>query len=425
MLHSSSRTNFSTATPLINNHRTWNTSARSEEHPKCESQSNPDRDTYENIYNHITERYAAFDPGTEKGFNNSPGITSDIQNITVKDLISMLTHIKNNESLLTMCLEDSARSPLFDKLSLASNKEQGWNLRLHRFKLEGSGLGGEDSPHFHRWTLASKIISGGYMNINYEEGKVDDARLEKDGYEKLEYSKYHLPATKNQSSSKQREVTLLDKKVVMTRCKQEIFARGDLCHFPIKDPHSIDTASGYMGTTTTLAHTGKPQIPTSIVYEKKPTLEFLPQIKYESTENIKKAIDNQKALLQVIALADDLHELLGRRLNDHTGLTGGELGHWHDYGEFNYIETSLLPAISIYVMEKENGIDSHQDFSKETSDFLEEKLSEIDKNELTGIINNNQFDLSRGRLTIHEDRDGNPEFFKAMDGRRTSQPPRV
>ena len=76
-------------------------------------------------------------------------------------------------------------------------------------------------------------------------------------------------------------------------------------------------------------------------------------------------------------------------------------------------------------MEKENGIDSHQEFSKETSDFLEEKLSEIDKNELTDIINHNQFDLSRGTLTIHEDRDGNPEFFKAMDDRRTSQPPRV
>jgi len=39
-----------------------------------------------------------------------------------------------------------------------SNPQQGWKLRLHTYSIRGQGLGGEDSPHYHRWTLASKIF---------------------------------------------------------------------------------------------------------------------------------------------------------------------------------------------------------------------------------------------------------------------------
>jgi hypothetical protein len=53
-----------------------------------------------------------------------------------------------------------------------SNPQQGWKLRLHSYTIQGSGLGGEDSPHYHRWTLASKVFAGGYLNKEYLEGTV-------------------------------------------------------------------------------------------------------------------------------------------------------------------------------------------------------------------------------------------------------------
>lgn len=53
---------------------------------------------------------------------------------------------------------------LFNKFYLINDQKQGWNLRLHVQYAQDNGLGGEASPHYHRWTLDSKILTGGYCN---------------------------------------------------------------------------------------------------------------------------------------------------------------------------------------------------------------------------------------------------------------------
>ena len=111
----------------------------------------------------ITERYKDFRPGTEIGFQQTPGVTADIEPILKPDLIAILEHIKSSDDLLDTCKKNSAKAPFFNKFYLMANPEQGWNLRLHSFDVRGSGLGEEDSPHYHRWILASKILTGGYI----------------------------------------------------------------------------------------------------------------------------------------------------------------------------------------------------------------------------------------------------------------------
>lgn len=90
------------------------------------------------------------------GFAGKAGVTGDIDFITKKDLIGILRHLKEDESALQESKKDSARTQLFDKIYLMSgDKETGrnWNLRLHNYSVRGTGLGGEDIPHRHRWTL--------------------------------------------------------------------------------------------------------------------------------------------------------------------------------------------------------------------------------------------------------------------------------
>lgn len=349
--------------------------------------------TYHNVFAMISERYKDFHPDTERGFQQHPGVTADIEPISKQDLISILEHIKTDNNLLESCKKNSAKAPFFNKFYLMSNEDQGWNLRLHSFNVRGSGLGEEDSPHYHRWTLASKVLAGGYINVNYQEGPKTDSTLPKDSY-----SKYELSSSKSQVSSEARKAKYISE-AEMKPTEKNLYAQGDLNHFPIAKPHSVETHAAVMGTTLTLAHTSKAASDSSISFKKTDNIEALPEIKIESNEAFMTMLQDQIAHLQVLVMSDNLNTLLTSKFEQGASLTAGEEKHLSDYKEPNYVETSLLPALAIYQMEALNGIE-HNEFSGDTEKLINTELSAIDKDSLDTLICGNQNDLFDKQLTI-------------------------
>ncbi len=266
-------------------------------------------------------------------------------------------------------------------------------MRLHTFSVKDRGLGGEDSPHYHRWTLASQVLSGGYLNVNYEEGSLDQPHA-KDH----EYSKYELSASKNQSSKDSRHTAFISK-ATMTPVSKELYAEGGTNHFPINLAHSVETHASVMGTTTTLAHTAKSVTDKSYAFEKNDEIKEIPQIKIESKAEFENILQSQITFLQILDLKSELNTQLteARRLN--LPLTPREENHLNDYHEPNYVETSLLPALAMYQLESINGI-IHSEFSEQTVKFIDAKLSEVDYDSLDALISNNQLDLFDKLLSV-------------------------
>ena len=119
-------------------------------------------------FNVVFKKYSEFIPETEIGFLKTNGITGNIADINKKEVIGMLEEIYGNSELLNQAMQKSARSNIVHKIYLLNNTEQGWSLRLHTFPLGGVTQNEEEKPHYHRWTLASKVLSGGYISTNYE-----------------------------------------------------------------------------------------------------------------------------------------------------------------------------------------------------------------------------------------------------------------
>jgi hypothetical protein len=348
---------------------------------------------YQNVFSMISERYEHFRPETELGFQQRPGVTADIEPISKKDIIAILEHIKSNDSLLINCKENSAKAPFFNKFYLMSNPEQGWNLRLHSFNVRGSGLGEEDSPHYHRWTLASRVLAGGYINVEYQEAPKTASTSQRDAF-----SKYELASSKSQASNEARTAKYISE-AEMKPTGKALYAQDDLNHFPIVKPHSVETHAAVMGTTLTLAHTSKAASDTSISFKKNNDIKALPEIKIESNEAFTSMIQDQITHLQVLVLSDDLNTLLVSKFEAGTPLTAGEEKHLADYKEPNYMETSLLPALAIYQMEAHNEIE-HREFSEDTAAFINIELAEMDSDALEKLISRNQDDLFDRQLTI-------------------------
>ncbi|WP_448106930.1 hypothetical protein [Pseudomonas azerbaijanoccidentalis] len=363
---------------------------------EAEPKAQQNEKTYQSTLTMISERYKDFCPNTERGFQQLPGVTADIEPISKQDLISILEHIKTDNNLLESCKKNSAKAPFFNKFYLMSNPDQGWNLRLHSFNVRGSGLGEEDSPHYHRWTLASKVLAGGYININYQEGTKTDSTSQRDTF-----SKYELSSSKAQTSTEARKAKYISE-AEMKPTEKTLYAQGDLNHFPIAKPHSVETHAAVMGTTLTLAHTSKAASESSISFKKSNNIEALPEIKIESNESFKIMLQDQITHLQVLVLSDNLNTSLAAKFEQGVPLTAGEGKHLADYKEPNYVETSLLPALAIYQMESLNEIE-HNEFSADTAKLIDAELSEIDHHALDTLISRNQNDLFDRQLTIEID----------------------
>ncbi|MGN8273835.1 hypothetical protein [Pseudomonas sp. SMN5] len=362
--------------------------------PNKSASNNQEKEkTYQKVFSMISDRYEHFRPETESGFQQSPGVTADIEPISKKDLIDILEHIKSNDDLLANCKQNSAKAPFFSKFYLMSNPEQGWNLRLHSFNVRGSGLGEEDSPHYHRWTLASKVLAGGYINVEYKEGPKTDSTSQKNAF-----SKYELASSKSQSSNEARTAKYISE-AEMKPTGRTLYAEGDLNHFPIIKPHSVETHAAVMGTTMTLAHTSKAASDISISFKKNNDIKALPEIKIESKEAFISMLQDQITHLQVLVISDKLNTLLLAKFEAGAPLTIGEEKHMTDYKEPNYIETSFLPALAVYQMEAHNGVE-HREFSEDVAALIDDELIEINSEALEKLISNNQQDLFDKQLTI-------------------------
>ncbi|KPG98633.1 hypothetical protein AEQ67_15015 [Pseudomonas sp. RIT-PI-q] len=185
----------------------------------------------------------------------------------------------------------------------------------------------------------------------------------------------------------------------MTPTTKALYAEGATNHFPVKLAHSVETHASVMGTTLTLAHTGKSVTEKSYAFEKNEEIKEIPQSKIEDTAEFENILQSQITYLQVLSLSSDLHTLLTHQHSLDLPLTPREESHLHDYLEPNYVETSLLPAVAIYNMESINDI-PHEEFSIDTQAFLDECLRNIDSDSLNALIEDNQGDLFNGRLTI-------------------------
>lgn len=377
---------------------------------EAEPKSAKNEKIYQDTFAMISKRYQDFSPKTELGYQQRPGVTADIEPISKQDLISILEHIKSDKDTFEDCKKKTAKAPFFNKFYLMSNADQGWNLRLHNFSVRGSGLGGDDSPHYHRWTLGSSVLAGGYLNVTYQEGPKTDSTSQRDTY-----SKYELGASKAQVSTGTREAKFISEAEMKVTGKT-LYAQGSLNHFPITEPHSVETHAAVMGTTLTLAHTSKAVSETSIAFEKSNNIEVIPQIKIENDEDFKTMLQGQITHLQVLVLSDNLNTSLAAKFEQGFPLTTGEEKHLTDYKEPNYVETSLLPALAIYQMETINGI-GHSEFSNDTVQLIETAMTEIDRAALDTLIANNQHDLYDKQLTLEID---DPELARQL-GERANQ----
>ncbi|WP_173934837.1 hypothetical protein [Chelativorans sp. Marseille-P2723] len=341
-----------------------------------------DQKTYERIYSAITERYKSFNQEKEIGYGEKPGITADIEDISLDEICAVLRHIARNPDKAEFAAKKSAISPLFDKLYLMQNKEQGWALRLHKFAPGGKSQGDEELPHYHRWTLASKILSGGYNNKNYTEIPADQASAEE------KYYKYSL---KPSADGTERQFTRQEPfEVGMQVSRQTLFKKGDIRHFPIEWPHSVSDLSHHTGTTLTLAHTAKGAKDSSLAYEKDPSLQTKSLDKPATLQEFAASILDKIALLRVISLADKLHHYLQEKAE----LTPGEQRHIEDYSAPNYLETSLLPALALLDLEE-----TSSEFGRETQVFIREELKSVGQRNLQSLIEENQRNIANGAFS--------------------------
>lgn len=350
------------------------------------------RQAYDRIYTRLSRQYVSFNPVTEIGHNGSAGITSGIKDIGKQDIIGAMMHIRDTAVLLDNCKKNSRRAPFFDKFYLMSHPTQGWNLRAHFFNAKGSGLGGEDSPHFHRWTLASRVLTGGYYNRTYREAPLDNQATE--GPRHI-YDKYRLAPTKNQGNQNSRPVERLGEALVVPADAQ-LYDKDSLNHFPVETPHSVQALASHFGTTVTFAHTSKAQKEASISYKKPKelgsNLTELKEIRCDADPEFLTHFNKAIAFLQVVQLQEDLQSFIAQKWETGNKPTPHEQAHQYDSYERNYVETSLLSSLAIYQMEQANGV-PHREFAPDTCAFLDKELAHILPDGLKAVIEQNQSNL--------------------------------
>jgi hypothetical protein len=165
----------------------------------------------------------------------------------------------------------------------------------------------------------------------------------------------------------------------------------------MKTPHSVQTWPKFFGTTQTLAHTGKDVTESSYSFTKEKGLTEIPESRYKNTDLLIKGMDRQITRLKLLHLSNELNHYLREQPN--CDLSSGEAKHLVDYHEFNYLETSLLPALAILQIQIENR-EASWEFSQSAELFLLTKLREIDSDLLKEMIAENQQDLSEQRLSV-------------------------
>jgi hypothetical protein len=338
------------------------------------------------IHRRIKERYTAFVPNLEIGFLETKGITGNIIDIKKQEVSDILEEIYNNPELLNKASQKSARSEIVCKIYLLEDKEQGWNLRLHTFPLGGVSSNKEEKPHYHRWTLASKILSGGYINTNYEVIPLDMAN------EQQKYYQYHLDKSENQIGQETRQAKNIGY-YGLKKINDSLYKQGQTYHFPVDTPHSTMDCSEYTGTTLTVAHTAKPKRDYSSGFNQSSELTTVKEERFSDIQTFKNYLKKQIVFLKILDFSDALNNFL----KEKDTLTQKEILHINDYNNYNYNETSLLPALGI--LEK-TGFNS-EEFSKETIHFIQNYCvkKNLYNDDIKELIVENQNDIYANKLT--------------------------
>jgi len=284
---------------------------------------------------------------------NSMAVARLVGEITNDEVILLLQHLKNNPTARETSRKLARRSDLFDKIILIiGTGDNYWVLRLHTYQIRRGGglvsnLGNElqddeANTHFHRWQLGSRFVTGGFNNVTWNVNNptthnpvsavtnTSEMETDKSKTGPTIQRTYTIPATKN-TTGKKREATHIGNASVTLR-RSEFYMRGDVVSYPIVDAHSVSAAlSPFVGTTMTLAHTGKSQSPDSYFFKPMSSedLASVPQISYKEVE-----------FLYVIDIAITRLRLVN--LNHYLWQTYGV----SCYGHMNAFETELLPRIA-------------------------------------------------------------------------------
>ena len=303
-------------------------------------------------YAEIKRRFDALHRGPEGSFPDSGAVADLVGSIGNDELILLLRHLKTNDEAYEASRKLARRSDLFDKLILIRGDGANyWVLRLHTYQIRRGGattnLGtplkdDEDNTHFHRWQLGSRFVTGGFNNVTWNvttghgeainaltpeklHTQVDDAEPSPDVQKT-----YTIPATKNTSGQARAAQQLGTARVTLRR--SEFYMRGDVVAYPILDAHSVSAVlSPFVGTTMTLAHTGKSQSEDSYFFKAfgSEDLSTVPQLPYEK-EQYDAAIDIAIVRLQLVELNAYLWQTFGLTCFSH----------------LNSFETELLPRVA-------------------------------------------------------------------------------
>jgi hypothetical protein len=284
---------------------------------------------------------------------DSRQVAALVGEITNDEVILLLQHLKNDEHARETSRRLARRSDLFDKLILIiGTGDNYWVLRLHTYQIRRGGglvsnLGNElqddeANTHFHRWQLGSRFVTGGFNNVTWNVNNPTthnpvnainnhiEMTTDKSETGVSIQRTYTIPATKN-TTGKNREATHIGNAIVTQR-RSEFYMRGDVVSYPIVDAHSVSASlSPFVGTTMTLAHTGKSQSPDSYFFKpiSSEDLASVPQIPYKEDEFLL-AIDIAMTRLQLVNLNHYLWQNFGLICFSH----------------MNAFETELLPRIA-------------------------------------------------------------------------------
>jgi len=72
----------------------------------------------------------------------------------------------------------------------------------------------------------------------------------------------------------------------------------------------------------------------------------IPEQRYKNKDLLIENINRQLTRLRLLSLSEELHFFLQKQPDD--SISSKEVRHLFDFNEFNYLETSLLPALAIF-----------------------------------------------------------------------------
>lgn len=357
-----------------------------------------------NAYHEIKKKIADTNSKVYLQAKNSKTLANNIAQLSLEDVIIILSAIDNNPDLKKMSLQRSVKNRVLDKLVLmTADGKNPWVLRLHTYPVTNEDddkiQDDEEHVHYHRWDLTSKFLSGGFINNQYDVAK------EKYSDNAIHAFEFAIPATKP-GDGQSRETTCLGEKYLYLK-KSELYKKGDHVHYPIEIPHSVDSlsAAALTGVTITFAHTGE-SIQNSSIFFEKTLMNDVPNAHYSEQEH-EKAIKLAITRLQLIKLCDELAQKGFAR-----------------FSHLNSLETELLPTIKMIQLEGDNFKEKNNEYDYHLMKFIiNNHVKVMNPTYLEILIINSQKGLMKvGTFVKSIEEIKNNHIFNIFSERKTFKP---